>query len=53
MAKKLENIYKKEKKDITFEKCGLDIEKNFISAPPCPCGCGGPSRLIAKGKDDI
>ncbi len=53
MAKKLENIYKKEKKDITFEKCGLDIKKNFISAPPCPCGCGGPSRLIAKGKDDI
>ena len=33
MAKKLENIYKKEKKDITFEKCGLDIEKNFILIP--------------------
>ena len=31
----------------------MDIKKNFISAPPCPCGCGGPSRLIAKGKDDI
>lgn len=53
MAKKLENIYKKEKKDITFEKCGLDIKKNFISAPMCPCGCGDPAQLVVKEKNDI
>ena len=38
---------------MTFADCGLDIEKNFLSAPLCDCGCGGRLRPILRTKEDI
>lgn len=41
------------KPNITFEKCGLNIEKNFLQAPICECGCGGKTRIILETQYDI
>lgn len=33
--------------NVTFDMCGLDIEKNFLHAPLCECGCGGYCDICA------
>lgn len=33
--------------NITFETCGLNIEKNFLQAPLCECGCGNYADICA------
>jgi len=32
----------------TFEDFGLDVDKNFLVAPLCECGCGSKGNLILK-----
>lgn len=39
------------KLNITFEKCGLDIEKNFIQAPIC--GGGGKASIVLNSQSDV
>lgn len=39
--------------NITFEKCGLDIEKNFMQAPVCECGCGGKASIVLNDQSDV
>lgn len=41
------------KPDITFGKCGLDIERNFIQAPLCECGCGGKASIALNSQSDV
>jgi hypothetical protein len=38
---------------ITFEKRGLDVERNFLQAPTCECGCGGKANLVLNTDDDV
>lgn len=38
---------------ITFEKCGLDVEHNFLQTPTCECGCGGKANLVLNTDDDV
>ena len=38
---------------ITFEKCGLDVERNFLQAPTCECGCGTKANLVLNTDDDV
>lgn len=38
---------------ITFEKCGLDVERNFLQAPTCECGCGTKTNLVLNTDDDV
>ena len=33
--------------NITFNTCGLDVEKNFLQAPLCECGCGNYLDICA------
>lgn len=39
--------------NITFEKCGLDIKKNFMQAPVCECGCRGKASIILNSQRDV
>ena len=41
------------KPSITFEKCGLNIEKNFLQAPICECGCGGKASIVLNSQSDV
>lgn len=41
------------KPNITLEKCGLDIEKNFIQAPVCKCGCGGKGSIVLNSQSEV
>ena len=41
------------KPKITFEKCGLNIEKNFMQAPICECGCGGKASIVLESQSDV
>lgn len=41
------------KPSITFEKCGLDIEKNFMQAHICECGCGGKASIVFNSQSDV
>ena len=41
------------KPNITFEKCGLNIEKNFLQAPICECGCGGKASIVLNSQSDV
>lgn len=45
-------VFNREAK-FTFDKCGLDIKKNFLEAPECRCGCGGKSSLVLKTDDEL
>lgn len=37
----------------TFASCGLDLEKNFLQAPICPCGCGEYAYPVLQTKEDL
>lgn len=39
--------------NITFDMCGLDAEKNMLSAPLCDCGCGGKMNICLETSDDV
>ena len=41
------------KPSITFEKCGLNIEKNFLQAPICECGRGGNASIVLYSQSDV
>lgn len=38
---------------ITFEDCGLDIDKNILQAPMCDCGCGNYMDICAEDNKEI
>lgn len=37
----------------TFGMYGLNIDKNFLSAPECECGCGSKGRLVLNTDQDV
>ena len=37
----------------TFEDFGLDVNKNFMVAPLCECGCGKKGNLILNTNQDV
>jgi hypothetical protein len=41
------------KNKITFKYCGLDVEKNFLQAPKCNCGCGGYMGIVLETDQDV
>lgn len=40
-------------KVITFTECGLEIDKNFLEAPKCECGCGAKASLVLKTNEEL
>ena len=41
------------KNQTTFEYYGLDINKNFLQAPKCECGCGGYAGIVLETDQDV
>lgn len=39
--------------NLTLEDFGLWEEDNMLTAPPCPCGCGGKTRVLLDDEDDV
>lgn len=39
--------------ELKFKDYGLNIEKNFLQAPLCECGCGKYANLILENDQDI
>ena len=39
--------------NVTFDMCGLDVEKNMLFSPLCECGCGKKMDLCLETVDDI
>lgn len=39
--------------NVTFGMCGLDKERNILSAPLCECGCGTKMNIWLETEEDI
>lgn len=39
--------------NLTLEDFGLWEEDNMLTAPSCPCGCGGKTRVLLDDEDDV
>lgn len=39
--------------NVTFDMCGLDAERNMLSAPLCDCGCGRKMNICLETSEDI
>ena len=39
--------------NLKLEDFGLLEEDNMLTAPLCPCGCGGKTRLLLEEEDDV
>lgn len=39
--------------NLTLEDFGLWEEDNTLTAPLCPCGCGGKTRVLLDDEDDV
>lgn len=40
-------------KNLTFDLCDLNIDRNFLQAPDCECGCGGKMNVVLRDQDEI
>lgn len=38
---------------VNFSDCGLDIDRNILQAPLCPCGCGNYMNICIEDKDAL